>query len=134
MYLADRYSNGSIQWMSAAVLAVMAGHAFPIFLRFKGGKAVATFVGAFAYLTPLPLLATAILFIVTVTLTRYISLASILGAICFPLAVFLISHPPAVVLVTAFVCSAFIVWRHKANIERIRAGNENLFYPGGGRR
>jgi glycerol-3-phosphate acyltransferase PlsY len=133
VWLADRYTNGSIEWMSAAAVAVMAGHAFPIFLRFKGGKAVASFVGAFAYLTPLPLLATAILFVVTVAVTRYISLGSILGAICFPLAVFLISHPPAVVLAAAFVCSWFIVFRHRSNIERIRAGNENVFSLGGGR-
>jgi glycerol-3-phosphate acyltransferase PlsY len=133
VWLADRYTNGSIEWMSAAAIAVMAGHAFPIFLRFKGGKAVASFVGAFAYLTPLPLLATAILFVVTVAITRYISLGSILGAICFPLAVFLISHPPAVVLAAAFVCAGFIVFRHRSNIERIRAGNENVFSLGGGR-
>ena len=55
MWLADRFLNGSQYWMSLAALAVMAGHAFPVFLKFHGGKAVASFVGAFLYLTPLPL-------------------------------------------------------------------------------
>ncbi|HUS05781.1 MAG TPA: glycerol-3-phosphate 1-O-acyltransferase PlsY [Bryobacteraceae bacterium] len=133
VWLADRFLEGSAAWMSAAALAVMAGHAFPVFLRFRGGKAVASFVGAFAYLTPLPLAATAILFIAAVAVTRYISLGSILGAACFPLAVFLISHPPAAVLGASLLASAFIIWRHRSNIERIRAGNENLFSFGGGK-
>jgi acyl-phosphate glycerol 3-phosphate acyltransferase len=84
VWLADRYTNGSIEWMSLAAMAVMAGHAFPIFLRFKGGKAVASFVGAFAYLTPLPLLATAVLFVATVAITRYISSAPFLELSAFP--------------------------------------------------
>ena len=66
-------------------LAVMVGHAFPIFLGFKGGKAVATFFGAFLYLTPIPALAAVIVFVITVTVTRYISAASILAAATFPL-------------------------------------------------
>src|SRR6185369_16001249 len=65
VWIADHFTNGSPLWMSAAALAVMAGHAYPVFLNFHGGKAVASFVGAFLYLTPLPLLATLILFIAT---------------------------------------------------------------------
>ena len=61
-------------WMSAAALAVMAGHAFPVFLGFQGGKAVASFVGAFFRLTPLPMLAVLVVFVVAVAWTRQISL------------------------------------------------------------
>jgi glycerol-3-phosphate acyltransferase PlsY len=133
VWLADRLTGGSVAWMSATALAVMAGHAFPIYLKFQGGKAVASFVGAFLYLTPLPLVATLILFVVTVAASRYISLGSIVAAGCFPLAVFLIDHPPAVVLGAAAIAGAFIVWRHRSNIARIRAGNENVFSFGGRR-
>jgi glycerol-3-phosphate acyltransferase PlsY len=126
VWLADRLLNGSLFWMSLSALAVMFGHAFPIFLKFRGGKAVASFVGAFLYLTPVPLLATMVVFAVTVAASRYVSLGSIAGAICFPIAVFLIEHPPKIVVLAAVIAGAFIVWRHRGNIERIRAGNEHV--------
>lgn len=126
VWLADRFLNGSVQWMSVAALTVMAGHAYPVFLRFRGGKAVASFVGAFLYLTPLPLTSMLLVFVITVAVTRYISLGSVLAAGFFPLAVFLIEHPPAVVVIAAAIAGFFIVVRHKANLQRIRAGNENL--------
>ncbi|MBL8173693.1 MAG: glycerol-3-phosphate 1-O-acyltransferase PlsY [Bryobacterales bacterium] len=116
-----------VNWMSAAAIAVILGHAFPAMLGFQGGKAVASFVGAFLYLAPLPLLATTIFFIVTVAVSRYISLGSVLGAALFPFAVYLIQHPPAPVLLASLAGGAFIIWRHKANIARLRAGNENVF-------
>jgi glycerol-3-phosphate acyltransferase PlsY len=113
--------------MSLAALSVMAGHAFPVFLRFRGGKAVASFVGAFLYLTPIPLLATLLLFVITVLASRYISLGSVVAAALFPVAVWLIEHPPPFVVVCAAVAGLFIVWRHRSNLERIRAGNEHVF-------
>src|SRR5258708_4482432 len=63
VWLAAYLTAGNITWMSAAALAVMAGHAYPVFLRFKGGKAVASFVGVFLFLTPLALLAVTVVFI-----------------------------------------------------------------------
>jgi glycerol-3-phosphate acyltransferase PlsY len=127
VWIADRFTQGSPVWTSAAALTVMAGHAYPVFLKFRGGKAVASFIGAFLYLTPLPLLATLVLFVIVVAATRFISLGSILGAGCFPLAVYLIDHPPLPVLAAALIAGVFIVIRHKSNVERIRAGNENVF-------
>ncbi len=127
VWLAGRLTGGSQMWMAAAALAVMAGHAFPVFLGGKGGKAVATFVGAFLCLTPLPLAATVVVFVAIVAWTRYISMGSIVAAGAFPLAVWLISHPPLPVFGAAIVSGAFIVYRHAGNIERLRAGNENLF-------
>jgi glycerol-3-phosphate acyltransferase PlsY len=134
VWLMDRATGGSTGWMSAAALAVMAGHAYPVFLRFRGGKAVASFVGAFLYLTPLPLGAALVLFLATVAITRYISLGSILAAGTFPLAVWLILHPPWPVLLAAIAAGVFIVFRHRGNIERLRAGQENVFSLGGRRR
>lgn len=127
VFLADWWTHGDVLWMSAAALAVLLGHAFPVFLRFQGGKAVASFVGAFLYLTPLALLATAVVFVAIVWGSRFISLGSIVGAICFPLAVFLILHPAWPVMTVSLIGSALILWRHAANMRRLRAGNENVF-------
>jgi acyl phosphate:glycerol-3-phosphate acyltransferase len=133
VWLADRFLHGSTGWMSAAALAVMAGHAFPIYLRFRGGKAVASFVGAFLYLAPVPMLACLVVFAAVVAYSRHISLGSITAAGLFPFGVWLIEHPPAPVVLAAAAAGAFIVVRHRANIARIRAGNEHVFSLGGRR-
>jgi glycerol-3-phosphate acyltransferase PlsY len=127
VWLASWLTSGEVEWMCAAAGAVVLGHAFPVFLKFQGGKAVASFVGVALYLTPLPLLAVTILFVVTVAATRFISLGSIIGASLYWLAVYLIQHPPLPVMVLAVLTGAFIIWRHKANIARLRAGTENVF-------
>ena len=127
VFIADVASQGNILLLSAAALAVLFGHAYSPFMKFKGGKAVASFAGAFAYLTPLPFLAIAILFVAVVAYSRYISLGSICGAMLFPFAVWLILHPSWPVLLAATVAGIFITWRHSGNIERLRAGQENRF-------
>jgi glycerol-3-phosphate acyltransferase PlsY len=127
VFLAAKMTDDDPLWMSLAALAVMAGHAFPVFLKFQGGKAVASFIGAFLYLTPLPLAAILALFVITVAVTKTISAASILAAGTFPLGVWLILHPPAPVLIASLIAGAFIIYRHKSNIERLRAGTENQF-------
>jgi glycerol-3-phosphate acyltransferase PlsY len=124
--LASRLTEGSALWMSSAALAVMAGHTYPVFLGFKGGKAVASWVGAFLCLTPAPLAATLVVFVVTVAVSKYVSLGSVLAAGLLPLAVWLISHPPLPVVAAALLAGAFIVWRHKPNLKRIRAGEEHV--------
>lgn len=131
VWLADWATGGDAAWMSAAAVVAMLGHGYPVFLRFKGGKAVATFIGAFLYLTPLPLAAVLLVFAGTVAWTRYISLGSIVAASTFPLAVWLILHPPLPVVLAALAGGAFIVYRHKDNIHRLRAGNEHTFSLGG---
>jgi acyl phosphate:glycerol-3-phosphate acyltransferase len=133
VWIAARLSAGSAVWMGAAALAVMAGHAFPVFLKFHGGKAVASFVGAFLYLAPLPLAADLVLFAAVVAATRYISLASIIGAAAFPFALWAIARPPLPVLAAAAVAAGFIIFRHRENISRLRAGRENALSFGGGR-
>ncbi len=134
VWLAGRLTGDSVIWMPAAALAVMAGHAFPVFLRGKGGKAVASFTGAYLYLTPLPLAATAVVFVVMVAATRHISVGSVVGAGAFPLAVWLISHPPLPVTLAAIVSGAFIIYRHRENLQRLRAGTEHTFSLRGNRR
>jgi len=131
VWLTGRFTGGSVLWMSAAALAVMAGHGFPIFLKFKGGKAVASFIGAFLVLTPVALLAVVVLFVIVVAATRYISLGSIVAAGVFPLAVWLIQRPAWPPIAASVIAAGFIIWRHRANIGRLRAGNENVFSFGG---
>jgi len=132
VWLEGRLTGGDVEWMGAAALAVMIGHSYPVFLRFRGGKAVASFVGAWLCLTPLPLAATLVVFVVMVAWTRHISLGSIVGAGTFPLAVWLIAHPPVTVVVAAILSGALIVYRHRENIARLRAGTESVFSFGSG--
>ena len=123
--------TGSNQlWMSAAALAVMAGHAYPVFLRFQGGKAVATFVGAFLRLTPVPLVAVVVVFLAVAAWTRHISLGSIVAAATFPLAAWLITQASWPVLGAAVLAAAFVIYRHRSNIQRLRKGSENTFSLG----
>jgi glycerol-3-phosphate acyltransferase PlsY len=127
VWLAARLTDDSVAWTSLAALAVMAGHAYPVFLKFRGGKAVASFIGAFLYLTPIPLLATLLVFVIVVAATRQISMGSIIAAASLPLATWLIMHPPKSVVLVSLIAGAFIVVRHRANIQRIRAGKEHVF-------
>ncbi|MGA2591449.1 MAG: glycerol-3-phosphate 1-O-acyltransferase PlsY [Bryobacteraceae bacterium] len=127
VWLAGRLTNGNVEWMSGAALAVMVGHSYPVFLRFHGGKAVAAFVGGFLCLTPIPLAAVLVVFVAMVAWTRHISLGSIVGAGTFPLAVWLIEHPPFTVVMAAVLSGALIIYRHRENIARLRAGTESVF-------
>jgi len=126
VWIAGRLSNQGVIAMCAATLAVMAGHAFPVFLHFKGGKAVASFVGAFLCLTPLALGAVLVVFVVVVAWTRYISMASVVSAATFPLAVWLMQRD-LTMLTTAVIAGAFIIYKHSSNIRRLRAGSESVF-------
>ena len=123
VWLADKLSDGSPAWMSLAALAVMAGHAFPVFLKFQGGKAVASFIGAFLYLTPIPMIAALVVFVIVVAATRQISMGSIVAAGALPLATWLIEHPPWIVIGATLVAGVFLIYRHRANIERIQSGD-----------
>ncbi len=127
VWAAARLTNADPLWMSAAALTVMAGHAFPVFLRFKGGKAVASFIGAFLYLTPVALAAILAVFVVAVAWTRHISVGSIVAAATFPLAVWLVQRPALPVVVASLVAGAFIIYRHSNNIQRLREGKEHVF-------
>ena len=134
VWLGARWTGGDVLWMSIAALAVMAGHAYPIFLKFKGGKAVASFVGAFLCLTPMALATEAVVFVATVAWTRHISMGSIVGAATFPLAVWLILKASWPVMAAAIIAGAFIIYKHSSNIARLRAGTENVFSFGARRR
>jgi glycerol-3-phosphate acyltransferase PlsY len=113
----------------AAVCAIL-GHSFTPWLRFKGGKGVATAVGAFAAIAPRAVLVSLAVFIVLVAITRYVSLGSIVGSAAFPLAAYWL-YPimrNTIVMSLVGLCSLLIILRHQANIRRIVAGNENRLW------
>ena len=124
VWIAGLLSGNNPLWMSAAALAVMAGHAYPIFLGFRGGKAVASFIGAFLRLTPVPMIASLVVLVAVVAWSRQISLGSIVAAGTFPLAVWLILQPSIYVIGAALIAGIFVILRHKTNIRRLRDGSE----------
>jgi len=126
VWLADILTHGDVFHMSCAALAVLLGHAFSPYLKFTGGKGVASFLGAFGYLTPIPTLVVTLIFILVVVMTRYLSLGSIVGAALFPFACFIILHPDWPVLAAALGAAILILWRHAGNIARIREGTERI--------
>jgi glycerol-3-phosphate acyltransferase PlsY len=134
VWIAARWADNDPWWMSLAMLAVMAGHAYPVFLKFQGGKAVACFVGALVFLAPRAMAAEVVVFIVVVAWTRYISLGSIVGAATIPLAVWLIQQAPLPVIVASSIGGVFIIYKHSGNVRRIRAGSEHVFTLGAGKR
>ncbi len=126
VWLAGRLNPGDVLAMPAAALAVMAGHAYPVFLKFRGGKAVASSAGAFLCLSPLALAASLVVFVAIAAWTRHVSAGSVVAAGTFPLAAWIVAHPPWPVLAASVVVAAFIVYRHRDNLERIHSGTENV--------
>ena len=133
VWLTALLTGGNPVALALSAAAVMLGHCYPLFLGFKGGKAVACFVGAFLYLTPIALACVVVIFVATVFLSKYVSLGSIVGALAFPFLVWLISRPPSPVLAASIFASLLVIYRHKANIDRLRHGQEHLFSLRGGR-
>lgn len=118
-------------WVIAAALAAVAGHIFPVWLSFHGGKGVATGLGVFLSLSPLAVLCALPVFLVVVWATRYVSLGSIIAAALLPLFIWLIdrSGPSdgslAPLMTAAVIGGALIVLMHRANIGRLVRGTES---------
>jgi len=120
-----------VEWViAAAAIAVILGHMFPVWLGFHGGKGVATGVGVFSILAPIAVLCAAVIFVSLVSLTRYVSLGSIVAAATTPLFVWLQSvfvEPVAdlrPLLIAAIVGAVLIVFAHRGNIARLARGTE----------
>jgi glycerol-3-phosphate acyltransferase PlsY len=127
VWLAAVLTQGNTLALALAAGAVMVGHCYPVLLGFKGGKAVACFVGAFLYLAPLALLVAAAVFALVVALSKYVSLGSIVGALLFPFVLWLISRPPRDIEYASIFAAVLVIYRHKGNIARLRAGKESVF-------
>jgi glycerol-3-phosphate acyltransferase PlsY len=109
----------------ASAVAII-GHCYPVYLKFKGGKGVATALGTFLVLSPKAVFFALLVFILTVAITRYISLGSVLAALSAPLLILLLNHPQPIFLATLFI-AALVIWRHNSNIRRLLDGTETRF-------
>lgn len=119
-----RLYNPESGWVAAAVLAAVLGHCYPVWLKFRGGKGVATGFGAFLVIAPLSALAALGLWFVVLAIARWVSLASMVASAAFPLLLKLIDRPDLRTLAAVSVAAVVIVLRHVSNMRKIVAGEE----------
>jgi glycerol-3-phosphate acyltransferase PlsY len=129
--LAQRLLPGHPWLGAAAACAAVAGHVYPVWLGMRGGKGVATGLGAFAMLEPLAAVLALPVFGLTVAFTQYASLASIAGALSLAVLT-IVFRGPDPVSIAAALTAAFIVFRHRTNLRRILAGSERRLGEGAG--
>lgn len=116
---------GSADWIPIAVgAAAIVGHVFPVYLKFKGGKGVATAAGAMVAIAPLPFVVSAVTWVVLLASVRIMSVASVAGAVVFPLATRWLAPDNTALLTAGVALAAFIVFTHRTNIRRLLAGTE----------
>jgi acyl phosphate:glycerol-3-phosphate acyltransferase len=124
-------SSHAVWIVMAAAVAVIVGHIFPVWLKFRGGKGVATGVGVFLMLAPVAVLCAGVLFVAIVIFTRYVSLGSIVAAATIPVFVYLqgryVTPTPDLrpLLMGSIVCATLIIFAHRGNIVRLAEGKEN---------
>jgi len=129
--LAEKLSNGSARWMMIAGIVALVGHCFPVWLKFKGGKGVATAAGVFLVLSPLACLAAVLLFLLVVIFWRYVSVGSVSAAAAMPLLVYFLwaprHAPPLALAVGALAAALLIIYKHRGNLRRLLEGTEPKF-------
>ena len=129
VWLAARWTGGNVHWMMAAAVAAVVGHMFPVWLRFKGGKGVATGLGVFLPICWQAVAAAAVLWLVVVAFWRYSSLGSIAAAAAMPVLVYLYYSPhraPATYIsLSTILISLLVLVKHRGNMERLIAGKES---------
>jgi glycerol-3-phosphate acyltransferase PlsY len=122
-----RTATADPRYTAAAGLAAIVGHVFPIFYGFRGGKGVATAIGAFLVLAPLPTLVCAGVFLLVVLVTRYVSLGSILAMVLLPPVAGALFHAPRPIVAAAAAAAVLIVIKHRENLGRLVRGEERRF-------
>jgi len=111
---------------AATGVAAVIGHIYPVWLRFRGGKGVATACGVFSVLTPLATALAVLVFVIVVWATRYVSLGSMIASLTLPSMAYL-ADAPGPFVVSAAAVAALILVRHRSNVSRLRAGTEMRF-------
>jgi glycerol-3-phosphate acyltransferase PlsY len=132
--LAGYFTHGNVRWMAVAAVAAVVGHMFPVWLGFRGGKGVATGLGVFLPICWQAVAAGIVLWLLVVVFWRYSSLGSIVGAAAMPILVYFLyaprHAPPDIVTVSTTLVAVLIIVKHRSNIERLIAGEENkLKFP-----
>ncbi len=131
VWLAGRVTNESATWMTITAFAVLLGHCFPVWLKFKGGKGVATALGVFLALCPLAAVSALLLFLLCVAYWRYVSLGSVAAAAAMPLLIYFLwaphHAPPIVINVGTLAIAALVIYKHDGNVQRLVEGTEPRF-------
>lgn len=134
VWLAGHFSGGNIRFMMYAGLAAILGHVFPVWLRFEGGKGVATALGVFLAICWQAVAVAVAVFLLVVIFWRFVSLASISAAAALPLLVYLLyaprHAPPTAVSTCTLLAAVVVIIKHRDNIERLMAGTEPPFEMG----
>jgi len=131
VWLAGRVTNQSAAWMMIAAFAVLLGHCFPVWMKFKGGKGVATALGVFLALSPLAAVSALLLFILFVAYWRFVSFGSVAAAAAMPLLIYFLwaprHAPPMVVNVGTLAIALLVIYKHDDNLQRLVEGTEPQF-------
>ena len=131
VWFAARITNNGATWMMIVAFGVLLGHCFPVWLKFKGGKGVATALGVFLALSPLAALSALLLFILCVAYWRFVSLGSVAAAAGMPLLIYFLwapGHaPPIIIDLGTLAIAALVVFKHSGNLQRLVSGTEPRF-------
>lgn len=131
LYLTDFYipeTGNFVNFQLALGLAAMIGHIFPVFAQFKGGKGVATLTGVVLALHPIATLITFGIFIITLLITKFVSLSSMIAAFTFPfLLIFAFKSTTPSLVIFAMIIAILLLFTHQKNIERLLRGEEKKF-------
>jgi glycerol-3-phosphate acyltransferase PlsY len=129
--MAERGAEGDTRWMMLAAVGALVGHCFPVWLKFKGGKGVATALGVFLVLCPLAAVSALVLFILCVAYWRYVSLGSVAAAAAMPLLMYFLwaphHAPPIIVNVGTLAIALLVIYKHDGNLQRLVEGTEPRF-------
>ncbi|AOZ91385.1 glycerol-3-phosphate 1-O-acyltransferase PlsY [Paenibacillus crassostreae] len=127
-----KWLGGDEAWIPALCgIAAIMGHNWPIYFNFRGGKGVATTIGVMATLSFLPALLAGIIAIISIVLTRYVSLGSLILVLLTPVFLLILGGYPQPVFWTSIIIAIFVFWRHRSNIVKIVQHRENKIGSGG---
>lgn len=122
--IGNAFSQGNL-WVTAACgLAAIAGHNWPVFYKFRGGKGIATTIGVMAMLSFFPALAAGVIAILSIVLTKYVSLGSLIFTALMPITAWIMREPKEI-LIAMLIVLVFAFYRHRTNIVRLWKGKEN---------
>lgn len=123
----NNFTQLGFNWSIAVGFLAIFGHTFSPFIKFKGGKGVATSAGTFLALIPIVFASAMAVFFSTVAITRYVSLGSILASATLPIACYFIHSQSPILWQSCLLLSIFIIYKHRSNIKRLIDGKENKF-------
>ena len=129
LFIAEKFGVTGNSLVLIGITAVI-GHTFSPFLNFKGGKGVATSLGIFLYLAPIPMLITLLMFFVVVGITKYVSLGSVLASVMLPLLILFIPvneklGNKVIVFIISALLGSYMIYNHRASIHKLKNGTEN---------